>query len=192
MGPKTLALSYSRFMRSLRIALVDRRGFTVPLDRSRRSSLAPGGARGGFSEALGVWDGSCRGRGAADHRGEAQQIRGRGDIARPLFLGAYAWRGGARRAVPRIWCRTAALAATLLEAAGRCRRNRRARRGRGPRCRRRAWPPTLKGWPGAPAPRCWSRRMAGNRCCAASPISGWCRTISAGGYRPARFPALPA
>ncbi len=77
----TLALSYSRFMRGLRIALVDRRGFTVPLDQ-RASALSAGARR--IFEALGVWDGLA---------GEAQAITamklsdsGTGDIARPLFL----------------------------------------------------------------------------------------------------------
>jgi 2-octaprenyl-6-methoxyphenol hydroxylase len=76
-----MALSYARFMRGLRIALVDRRAFTVPADQ-RASALSAGARR--LFEALGVWDGLA---------GEAQPITamklsdsGIGDMARPLFL----------------------------------------------------------------------------------------------------------
>jgi 2-octaprenyl-6-methoxyphenol hydroxylase len=76
-----MALSFTRFIRGLRIALVDRRAFTAPLDQ-RASALSAGARR--LFEALGVWDGLAA---------EAQPITamklsdsGTGDMARPLFL----------------------------------------------------------------------------------------------------------
>lgn len=77
----TMALSLSRFMTGLKIALVDRRDFSVPRDQ-RASSLSAGARR--VFEALGVW---------LAVESEAQPIlsmkitdSGEGDIARPLFL----------------------------------------------------------------------------------------------------------
>jgi len=82
-GPVGLAqaLALSRFQRGMRIALVDRRVFSVPND-ARAFALSAGVRR--VLEALGVW---------AAVAAEAQPIRamkitdsGRGDMARPVFL----------------------------------------------------------------------------------------------------------
>jgi 2-octaprenyl-6-methoxyphenol hydroxylase len=77
----TMALSLTRFMQGLRVALVDRRDFTVPHDQ-RASALSAGARR--LFEALDVWQAV---------EAEAQPIlamkitdSGTGDIARPLFL----------------------------------------------------------------------------------------------------------
>jgi 2-octaprenyl-6-methoxyphenol hydroxylase len=77
----SLALSLVRFMAGARIALLDRRSFSVPRD-ARASALAAGVRR--VLETLGVWEAV---------KGEAAPIlsmkitdSGRGDIARPLFL----------------------------------------------------------------------------------------------------------
>lgn len=76
-----LALSLTRFMDGISVAVLDRRDFVVPQDQ-RASALAAGVRR--LFEALGVWD---------EMAAEAQPIRtmkitdsGTGDIARPLFL----------------------------------------------------------------------------------------------------------
>ncbi len=82
-GPVGLAqaLALSRFQRGLRVALVDRRTFSVPND-ARAFALSAGVRR--VLEALGVW---------AAIAPEAQPIlamkitdSGRGDISRPVFL----------------------------------------------------------------------------------------------------------
>jgi 2-octaprenyl-6-methoxyphenol hydroxylase len=82
-GPVGLAqaLALTRFQRGLRVALVDRRPFSVP-DDARAFALSAGVRR--VLEALGVWDAIAP---------EAQPIRamkitdsGRGDLARPVFL----------------------------------------------------------------------------------------------------------
>ncbi len=82
-GPVGLAqaLALSRFQRGLRVALVDRRPFSVPND-ARAFALSAGVRR--VLEALGVW---------AAIAPEAQPVRamkitdsGRGDLARPVFL----------------------------------------------------------------------------------------------------------
>jgi 2-octaprenyl-6-methoxyphenol hydroxylase len=77
----TLALSLTRFMRGIRVALVDRRDFAVPKDQ--RASAISAGVRRVF-EALGVWEALAV---------DAQPIlgmkitdSGTGDISRPLFL----------------------------------------------------------------------------------------------------------
>lgn len=77
----TLALSLVRFAKGSRIALLDRRAFTVPQDM-RASALAAGVRR--VLETLGVWPALAA---------EAEPIRamkitdsGRGDLSRPLFL----------------------------------------------------------------------------------------------------------
>ena len=77
----TMALSLARFMDGIRIALIDRRDFTVP--RDQRASALSAGVRRVF-EALGVWEAVAA---------EAQPIlamkitdSGTGDLARPLFL----------------------------------------------------------------------------------------------------------
>jgi 2-octaprenyl-6-methoxyphenol hydroxylase len=77
----SLALSLTRFMSGVRIALVDRRDFSVPRDQ-RASALSAGVRR--VLEALGVWSAVA---------GAAKPIlsmritdSGSGDIARPLFL----------------------------------------------------------------------------------------------------------
>lgn len=76
-----MALSLSRYARGARIALLDRRPFSVPQD-ARASALAAGVRR--VFEALSVWPEMAR---------DAQPITamkitdsGRGDLARPLFL----------------------------------------------------------------------------------------------------------
>jgi 2-octaprenyl-6-methoxyphenol hydroxylase len=82
-GPVGLALALSlvRFVDGARVAIVERRDFSVPPDQ--RASALSAGVRRVF-EALGVWDGIAA---------EAQPIlsmkitdSGTGDIARPLFL----------------------------------------------------------------------------------------------------------
>jgi 2-octaprenyl-6-methoxyphenol hydroxylase len=77
----SMALSLTRFMSGMRIALLDRRDFSVPRD-ARASALAAGVRR--VLEALGIWDQIVA---------DAQPIKamritdsGKGDIARPLFL----------------------------------------------------------------------------------------------------------
>ena len=76
-----LALALTRFQRDVRVALVDRRSFTIPDDK-RAFALAAGVRR--VLEALGVWGAMLP---------EAQPIRamkitdsGRGDLSRPVFL----------------------------------------------------------------------------------------------------------
>jgi 2-octaprenyl-6-methoxyphenol hydroxylase len=82
-GPAGLAqaLALMRFQRGMRVALVDRRPFTVPDDR-RAFALSAGVKR--VLETLGVWPALAA---------EAEPIRtmkitdsGRGDISRPVFL----------------------------------------------------------------------------------------------------------
>ncbi|MGN6100095.1 MAG: FAD-dependent monooxygenase [Devosia sp.] len=77
----SLALSLHRFLPGVRVALLDRRPFTVPADQ--RASALSAGLRRVF-EALGVWD---------EVAGSAQPVlemritdSGEGDISRPLFL----------------------------------------------------------------------------------------------------------
>lgn len=77
----TLALSLVRFVTGVKVALLDRRAFTVPVDM-RASALSAGVCR--IFEAVGVWD---------ELSAHASPIRamkitdsGKGDIARPLFL----------------------------------------------------------------------------------------------------------
>jgi 2-octaprenyl-6-methoxyphenol hydroxylase len=82
-GPVGLAqaLALTRFQHGLKVALVDRRPFTVPDDK--RAFALSAGVRRVF-DTLGVWDALA---------GEAQPIRamkitdsGVGDISRPVFL----------------------------------------------------------------------------------------------------------
>ncbi len=82
-GPVGLAqaLALTRFQRGMKVALVDRRPFTVPDDK-RAFALSAGVRR--VLDTLGVWDGLAA---------EAQPIRamkitdsGGGDISRPVFL----------------------------------------------------------------------------------------------------------
>ena len=82
-GPVGLAqaLALTRFQQGLRVALVDRRAFSVPDDK-RAFALSAGVRR--VLEVLGVWSGIAP---------EAQPIRamkitdsGTGDISRPVFL----------------------------------------------------------------------------------------------------------
>ncbi|HZY69290.1 MAG TPA: FAD-dependent monooxygenase [Devosia sp.] len=82
-GPVGLAqaLALTRFQSGMRVALVDRRPFTVPDDK-RAYALSAGVRR--VLEALGVWEGLA---------GETQPIRamritdsGTGDLSRPVFL----------------------------------------------------------------------------------------------------------
>src|ERR1700749_4576530 len=82
-GPVGLcqALALTRFQRGMRVALVDRRPFSVPDDK-RAFALSAGVRRG--LDTLGVW-------GAL--KGEAEPIRamkitdsGQGDLSRPVFL----------------------------------------------------------------------------------------------------------
>src|SRR5690349_13145028 len=77
----TLALALTRAMGDLRIALLDRRPFSVPRDQ-RASALAAGVRR--VFEQLGVW------RAMADGAEPVRQMKitdsGTGDISRPLFL----------------------------------------------------------------------------------------------------------
>jgi 2-octaprenyl-6-methoxyphenol hydroxylase len=77
----TQALALTRFQHGLRVALVDRRPFTVPDDR-RAFALSAGVRR--VLETLGVWSAIA---------GEAEPIRamkitdsGQGDLSRPVFL----------------------------------------------------------------------------------------------------------
>lgn len=77
----SLALALTRFQRGLRVALVDRRAFTVPDDK-RAFALSAGVKR--ILETLGVWSGLAE---------EAEPVRamkitdsGGGDISRPVFL----------------------------------------------------------------------------------------------------------
>lgn len=77
----TLALALTRSVNGLRVALVDRRAFTVP--RDLRASTLVAGVRRTF-EQLGVWDKILP---------EAEPVKamkitdsGKGDMARPLFL----------------------------------------------------------------------------------------------------------
>src|SRR5690242_21911842 len=82
-GPAGLAqaLALTRFQHGLRVALVDRRPFTVTDDK-RAFALSAGVRR--VLDTLGVW---------SDLAAEAQPIRamkitdsGTGDISRPVFL----------------------------------------------------------------------------------------------------------
>jgi 2-octaprenyl-6-methoxyphenol hydroxylase len=82
-GPAGLAqaLALTRFQQRLRVALVDRRPFTVPDDK-RAFALSAGVRR--VLDTLGVWDALA---------GEAEPIRamkitdsGTGDLSRPVFL----------------------------------------------------------------------------------------------------------
>lgn len=77
----TLALSLVRFVTGVKVAMLDRRPFTVPVDM-RASALAAGVCR--IFEAIGVWDE------LSAHASPIRQMKitdsGKGDIARPLFL----------------------------------------------------------------------------------------------------------
>lgn len=77
----TMALALARSMKGLRIALIDRRPFTVP--RDQRSWALAAGVKRIFVE-LGVWTGMAIGA------EPVQQMKitdsGVGDISRPLFL----------------------------------------------------------------------------------------------------------
>jgi len=77
----TLALALTRAMRGLRLALVDRRPFSVPPDQ-RASAIAAGVRR--VFEQLGVWDEAA----AVSEPIRQMKITdsGTGDISRPLFL----------------------------------------------------------------------------------------------------------
>jgi len=77
----TMALALTRSMKGLRIALLDRRPFTVP--RDQRASAIAAGVRRIFVE-LGVWTGIAIG--AEPVRKMKITDSGTGDISRPLFL----------------------------------------------------------------------------------------------------------
>ncbi len=77
----TMALALTRSMKGLRIALLDRRPFTVP--RDQRASAIAAGVRRIFVE-LGVWTGMAIG--AEPVRKMKITDSGTGDISRPLFL----------------------------------------------------------------------------------------------------------
>ncbi|MBN9316633.1 MAG: FAD-dependent monooxygenase [Devosia sp.] len=77
----TMALALGRSMKGLRVALVDRRPFTVP--RDQRSWALAAGVKRIFVE-LGVWTGMAVG--AEPVRQMKITDSGAGDISRPLFL----------------------------------------------------------------------------------------------------------
>lgn len=77
----TLALALVRSVSGIRIALVDRRAFSVP--RDLRASTIAAGVRRTF-EQLGVWGAIAPG--AEPVRKMKITDSGRGDLARPLFL----------------------------------------------------------------------------------------------------------
>src|SRR5262245_61070459 len=77
----TMAVALTRSMRGLRIALIDRRPFSVPKDQ--RASAIAAGVRRIFVE-LGVWTGMAMG--AEPVRQMKITDSGTGDISRPLFL----------------------------------------------------------------------------------------------------------
>ena len=82
-GPTGLAmaLALTRFLADVKVALLDRRPFTVPNDQ--RAFTISAGVRRVF-ESLGVWDAM------APHASPVKAMKltdsGRGDISRPLFL----------------------------------------------------------------------------------------------------------
>ncbi|RYE09371.1 MAG: 2-octaprenyl-6-methoxyphenyl hydroxylase [Hyphomicrobiales bacterium] len=82
-GPVGLAqaLALSRFQQGLRVALLDRRPFTVPDDK-RAFALAAGVKR--VLETLGVW--SAIGAEAEPIRAMKITDSGQGDLSRPVFL----------------------------------------------------------------------------------------------------------
>jgi 2-octaprenyl-6-methoxyphenol hydroxylase len=77
----TMALALSRSMNGLRVALIDRRAFTVP--RDQRSWALAAAVRRIFVE-LGVWTGMAMG--AEPVRQMKITDSGTGDLSRPLFL----------------------------------------------------------------------------------------------------------
>src|SRR5690349_7149024 len=77
----TMALALSRSMKGLRVALLDRRPFSVPKDQ--RASAIAAGVRRIFVE-LGVW--TAMAIGAEPVRQMKITDSGSGDISRPLFL----------------------------------------------------------------------------------------------------------
>lgn len=77
----TMALALSRSMKGLRVALLDRRPFSVPKDQ--RASAIAAGVRRIFVE-LGVW--TAMAIGAEPVRQMKITDSGTGDISRPLFL----------------------------------------------------------------------------------------------------------
>ncbi|MDC9822257.1 FAD-dependent monooxygenase [Devosia sp. ZB163] len=77
----TMAVALGRSMKGLRIALIDRRPFSVP--RDQRASAIAAGVRRIFVE-LGVWTGMAIG--AEPVRQMKITDSGTGDISRPLFL----------------------------------------------------------------------------------------------------------
>lgn len=77
----TLALALVRSLEGVRVALLDRREFTVPKDQ-RASAIAAGVRR--VFESLGVWD-VLAAQASPIHRMRITDS-GRGDISRPLFL----------------------------------------------------------------------------------------------------------
>jgi 2-octaprenyl-6-methoxyphenol hydroxylase len=76
-----LALALTRSMAGLRVAVLDRRDFTVP--RDHRAFAIAAGVRRVF-ETLGVWGRHARGRRA--HPAHEDHRFRQGDISRPLFL----------------------------------------------------------------------------------------------------------
>ncbi|MGV3491056.1 MAG: FAD-dependent monooxygenase [Devosia sp.] len=77
----TMALALTRSMKGLRVALIDRRPFTVP--RDQRSWALAAGVKRIFSE-LGVWTGMAMGAEPVTQMKITDS--GNGDISRPLFL----------------------------------------------------------------------------------------------------------
>lgn len=77
----TMALALSRSMKGLRVALLDRRPFSIPKDQ--RASAIAAGVRRIFVE-LGVW--TAMAIGAEPVRQMKITDSGTGDISRPLFL----------------------------------------------------------------------------------------------------------
>ncbi|MDX6767086.1 MAG: FAD-dependent monooxygenase [Candidatus Methylacidiphilales bacterium] len=82
-GPAGLAmaLALTRFLDGVRVALLDRRPFTVPNDQ-RAFAIAAGVRR--VFESLGVWDAMAPA--ASPVKAMKLTDSGRGDISRPLFL----------------------------------------------------------------------------------------------------------
>lgn len=77
----TMALALTRFLDGVKVALLDRRAFTVPKDQ-RAFAIAAGVRR--VFESLGVWDAMAPS--ASPVKAMKITDSGRGDISRPLFL----------------------------------------------------------------------------------------------------------
>ena len=77
----TMALALTRFLDGVKVALLDRRAFTVPKDQ-RAFAIAAGVRR--VFESLGVWEAMAPS--ASPVKAMKITDSGRGDISRPLFL----------------------------------------------------------------------------------------------------------